>query len=267
MGKLDGKTALVTGAARGIGLATVDRFLREGAEVFAIVRSGSGDGPNGAHTVEADIDDPVSMAAAVERASRSRRLDVCVANAGVFLEYDPFVSAELGTWHEVIRTNLLGVLVTLQAAARQMTADGGGGRLLVTSSLAGLRGEPRSPVYGATKAALHAVVQSLAVELAPFGVTVNAVAPGQIRTQMNERNMRLLGQRRGQSLEQMRDSWLRRIPAHRLGDPGEIAATFAFLASDEASFISGEMIRVDGGELVSQGPVEPSSHEVLTRRG
>jgi NAD(P)-dependent dehydrogenase (short-subunit alcohol dehydrogenase family) len=266
MGVLEAKTALVTGAAKGIGRATVERFLSEGAHVFAVVRPASGPGPAGAHTLEADITDPASMAAAVACAARSDRLDVCVANAGAFLEYDSFIGADIGTWDELIRTNLVGVLVTLQAAARQMTPDRRGGRLLVTSSLAGLRGEPRSPVYGATKAALHAIVQSLAVELAPFDVTVNAVAPGQIRTQLNERNMRLLGQRRGQSLNQTRDSWVSRIPARRLGEPAEVAAAFAFLASDEASFITGEVVRVDGGELVSQGSVEPMAAEAEAPR-
>jgi NAD(P)-dependent dehydrogenase (short-subunit alcohol dehydrogenase family) len=255
MGILDGKTALITGAAKGIGWATAERFLRDGARVFAVVRADSGRGPEGAQTLEADVTDPASMAAAVDRAAAARRLDVCVANAGAFLEYDPFVAAESSTWEELVRVNLLGVLITFQACARRMTLDDGGGRLLATSSLAGLRGEPRSPVYGATKAGLHAAVQSLAVELAPFRVTVNAVAPGQIDTEMNERNMRRLGERRGQSLDHIRSRWMARIPAGRLGAPEEVAAVFAFLASDQASFISGEVIRVDGAELVSQGTV------------
>lgn len=258
MGILEGKTALVTGAAGGIGRATAERFAAEGARVVGVVRPGSSESPTEATQVEADVADPVAMARAVERAAEGGRLDICVANAGAFAEYDAFVEADPATWAQLIGVNLMGVLVTFQAAARTMTTSSRGGRLLATSSLAGLRGEPRSPAYGATKAGVHALVQSLAVELAQFRVTVNAVAPGQIATSMNERNMRLLGQRRGQTLAEIRATWVERIPARRLGGAHEVAALFAFLASDEAAFISGEVVRIDGGELVSQGPLEPT---------
>jgi NAD(P)-dependent dehydrogenase (short-subunit alcohol dehydrogenase family) len=152
----------------------------------------------------------------------------------------------------VMRVNLLGVMITLQAAARSMVEAGRSGRLLATASIAGLHGEPGSSAYSASKAAVIGLVRTLAVELAPHRITVNGVAPGQIDTAMNARDLETVGHSSGRSpAELLREHLERRVPARRLGSPAEVAGLFAYLASDEAAFVTGEVIRIDGGELAS----------------
>jgi NAD(P)-dependent dehydrogenase (short-subunit alcohol dehydrogenase family) len=236
MGALEGRRALVTGAATGIGAATVRRFEAEGADVLGVDVAPGFDG------FTADVTDPEQMAAAVRAAGE---LDVCVANAGVSL-MEPFVEGTVESWTRVIAVNLLGVMVTLQAAARAMPD---GGRLLATSSIAGLHGEASAAAYCASKAGVVALVRTLAIELGP-DITVAAVAPGQIETSMSLGDLDEVAERVGRPAEELlRDHLERRVPAHRMGTPDEIAAVFAFLASDEARFINGEVVRVDGGEL------------------
>jgi meso-butanediol dehydrogenase/(S,S)-butanediol dehydrogenase/diacetyl reductase len=129
-------------------------------------------------------------------------------------------------------------------------AAGRPGRLLATASIAGLHGEPGGSAYCASKAGVIGLVKTLAVELAPWSITVNAVAPGQIDTAMNARDLETVGRQSGQSPEALlREHLDRRVPARRLGTPAEVAALFAFLASDDAAFITGEVLRIDGGEL------------------
>jgi NAD(P)-dependent dehydrogenase (short-subunit alcohol dehydrogenase family) len=138
-------------------------------------------------------------------------------------------------------------MLTFQEAARAMPP---GGRLLATASIAGLHGERDAAAYCASKAGVVALVRTLSLELAPRGLTVNAVAPGQIETAMNRRDLGLASEREGRPADEiLRDHLERRVPARRLGTPEEVAALFAFLASDEAAFITGATFRIDGGEL------------------
>jgi NAD(P)-dependent dehydrogenase (short-subunit alcohol dehydrogenase family) len=242
---------LVTGAAAGIGDATARHFATDGAQVVALdaAESATGDPPN-LRRVVGDVTDPAHLAAAVELAAGDAGLDVCVANAGVSL-MEGFLEGGTESWERVMRVNLLGVMLTLQAAATSMV-ERGGGRLLATASIAGLHGEPGSSAYCASKAGVIGLVKTLAVELAPHGVTVNAVAPGQIDTGMNARDLETVARAAGRSPRDLLDEHLeRRVPARRLGAPEEVAALFAYLASDAAAFITGEVIRIDGGELAS----------------
>jgi NAD(P)-dependent dehydrogenase (short-subunit alcohol dehydrogenase family) len=240
---LSGRRALVTGAAAGIGAATARRLAAEGATVVLA------DAVEADDILVADVTDPAQVADAVRVAAGEGQLDICVANAGVSLMED-FLDGTTAGWERVLRVNLIGVMLTLQAAARSMIEGGGGGRLLATASIAGLHGEPGSSAYCASKAGVVALVKTLAIELGPHRITANAVAPGQIDTAMNARDLETVARAaRRPGSELLRDHLDRRVPAGRLGSPEEVAALFAFLASDEAAFVNGAVLRVDGGEL------------------
>lgn len=236
---LSGRTALVTGAAGGIGAAAVRGLELAGAAVVGVDSAPSYAG------LVADVTDPSAMGAAVDAAGG---LDICVANAGISL-MEPLVEGDPAHWRSVLGVNLLGVMVTFQAAARAMVEHGRGGRLLAVSSLAGIRGEPHTAAYAASKAGLIGLVRALAVELAPYGITVNGVAPGQIETRLNDRDIATLARHAGRSAEELlREHLDRRVPAGRRGQPDEVAAALTFLASDAAGYITGEVVRIDGGE-------------------
>jgi NAD(P)-dependent dehydrogenase (short-subunit alcohol dehydrogenase family) len=249
---LAGRRALVTGGAVGIGLATADRLEADGASVVVVDAQGPNEESGAGHRrIVADVTDPARIAEAVRVAAAGGGLDICVANAGVSL-MEPFVAGTVASWDRVLRVNLLGVMITLQAAARAMIDAGRGGRLLATASIAGLHGEPGGAAYGASKAGVIGLVRTLAVELAPWGITVNAVAPGQIDTAMNTRDLETQARELGRSQASLRQEHLESsVPARRLGTPEEVAGLFAFLASDEAAFITGEVLRIDGGELAA----------------
>jgi NAD(P)-dependent dehydrogenase (short-subunit alcohol dehydrogenase family) len=246
---LAGRRALVTGGAAGIGAATARRFEADGATVVVADAMAAGDPAPG--RLVADVTDPAQMAAAVRAAAGGDGLDICVANAGVSL-MEPFTEGTVASWDRVLRVNLLGAMITLQAAARAMIDAGRGGRLLATASIAGLHGEPDGAAYCASKAGVIGLVRTLAVELSPWDITVNAVAPGQIDTAMNTRDLETQARAVGRSPSSLRQEHLNAdVPARRLGTPDEVAALFAFLASDEAAFITGEVLRIDGGELAA----------------
>jgi NAD(P)-dependent dehydrogenase (short-subunit alcohol dehydrogenase family) len=246
---LAGRRALVTGGAAGIGAATARRFQADGATVV-VADALAPDAPAPARLV-ADVTDPVQIADAVRVAAGDGGLDICVANAGIGL-LEGFLAGTAESWDRVLRVNLLGVMITLQAAAQAMIDAGRPGRLLATTSIAGLHGEPGGAAYCASKAGVIGLVRTLAVELAPWGITVNAVAPGQIDTAMNARDVETQAREAGRSPASLRQEHLERnVPARRMGKPEEVAALFAFLASDEAAFITGEVLRIDGGELAS----------------
>jgi NAD(P)-dependent dehydrogenase (short-subunit alcohol dehydrogenase family) len=244
MTRLTGRTALVTGARRGIGAATAERLRRDGARVTAVDVAGGHD------VVRADVTDPDAMAAAVEHACDGGRLDICVANAGIFAGTE-LVDHDWEEWRRVIEVNLVGVAVTFQAAAQRMVADGKGGRLLATASVAAWSGTAGATAYCASKAGVAGLVSCLAVELGPYGVTVNAVAPGEIETEQNVAFIEEIAAREGISPTDVRRRWVEATPIRRLGDPADIANVFAFLASEDAAFMSGQTLIADGGKIVT----------------
>jgi NAD(P)-dependent dehydrogenase (short-subunit alcohol dehydrogenase family) len=229
----------VTGAAGGIGAAVVRELELTGASVLGVDAAPSYEGFTG------DVSDPSDMARAVAAAGE---LDVCVANAGVSL-MEPLLDGTPERWERVFAVNLTGVMVTFQAAARAMAAHGRGGRLIAVSSVAGISGETDTAAYAASKAGVIGLVRALAVELADHRINVTAVAPGQVDTAMNSRDLDLLARRIGRpAADLLREHLERRVPARRMGQPEEVGALIAFLASPAAAFINGETIRIDGGE-------------------
>ncbi|MFE2111095.1 SDR family NAD(P)-dependent oxidoreductase [Kitasatospora sp. NPDC059463] len=248
-GRLAGKCCVVTGAANGIGRAVAELFAREGASVVATDLDGDGLRrlaerlPRSVTTVEGDVsrdeDARRMIAAAVERHGR---LDVLVANAGVIPLLE-ITEADAADWDRVMAVDGRGMFLTCKYAIEAMAQAQAGGAIVCVSSISGVAGQRGQAVYGPAKFVASGLTKHLAVEWADRGIRVNAVAPGTITT---ERVAQLRDEPGGPeylaAIEQ-------RHPMRRLGSPAEVAAAVLFLASDEASFITGAVLPVDGGYL------------------
>lgn len=243
--RLKDKVALITGGSRGIGFSTADKFLQEGAVVILTASSqGSADRavsllkekhPGG--TV-AGISPDLSSLESVREAFRAATsvygcIDILVNNAGVS-ESTPFMEYTEETFNKVMDLNIKGVFNATRAAAECMVARGTG-VILSTSSMVSISGQPSGFAYPASKFAVNGLTVSLARELGPMGIRVNAVAPGITETDMMK-----------SVPKEVIDPMIARIPLRRLGQPEDIANAFVFLASDEASYITGVVLSVDG---------------------
>jgi NAD(P)-dependent dehydrogenase (short-subunit alcohol dehydrogenase family) len=244
--RLPNKVTVITGSGRGIGRDMARLFAAEGAKVVvadvnedtarrtaADVTAAGGE----ALAVRTDITLPAEVEGMVRAAlGRWGRLDVLVNNAGVGLNR-PCLETTLEEWDHVLKTNLTGTFLCAQAAARVMVRQEGGGRIVNVASISGQRGGQGRAAYGSAKAGVILLTKVMAVELAPQGVAVNAIAPGPVDTD----------QSRQSHTPATRRAYHDRIPLGRYGEHREIAAAALFLASDEASFVTGHVLNVDGG--------------------
>jgi NAD(P)-dependent dehydrogenase (short-subunit alcohol dehydrogenase family) len=239
---LKGKRVLITGGASGIGAATASRFLDEGSAVCVLDRDAKArekiqrDLPALAGTLDADVSNLKQVQAAVNEAVRLMGgLDVVINNAGISIRHN-FLDISPEEWDKVLAVNLTGVFYVAQTAARHMMQHGGG-VILQTASTNGLVGQPYYADYNATKAGVIELTKTMALELAPK-VRVCAVAPGYVLTPMQ----------RAEYTDEMLAEVNRKIPLRRHAQPGEIAGLFAYLASEDAAYITGQVITIDGAE-------------------
>lgn len=239
---LKGKTVLVTGGASGIGLATAARFLEEGCIVCVLDRRTeaiervTAELPALTAVIDADVSNLEQVMAAVDEAvERMGSIDVVINNAGISIRHD-FLDITPAEWDEVLSVNLTGVFHVAQATARRMVAKGSG-VILNTASTAGSTGYPHYADYSASKGGVIALTRAMALELAPV-VRVNAVSPGYVLTPMQ----------RAEYSDAMLDAVNHKIPLARHARPEEIAALFAFLASEDAGFATGHVYVMDGAE-------------------
>lgn len=250
MNRLAGRVAVLTGAARGIGAAIAARFVEEGARVvIGDTETAAGEataaalgGPEKALFVATDISREADAEAVVARAlSAFGRLDIMVQNAGIY----PLTLIEdisVAEWDAVLGVNLRGTFLAAKAALKPMRAAGYG-RMVFTSSITGPRvTSPGHGHYGASKAGINGFIRSAALEFAPYGITVNGVEPGNILTD---------GMKAGRS-PQFIAGMEAAVPLGRLGTPREVADAVLFLASDDAGFVTGTTVIVDGGQLLPE---------------
>lgn len=242
---LSGKVAIVSGASRGIGRATAEALARRGAQVAITYVSGSdaaarvvdGIRSNGgkAEAVRADMADASASERAVsDLAKRLGRLDILVANAGISIDA-LLLRLKDEDLTKTLTVNVSGAVACARAAIKTMMRARSG-RIVFMSSVVGEMGNAGQTAYAASKAALLGVAKSIAREYASRGITVNAVTPGYIETDMT-----------GALTEEQKQAMLAGVPLGRAGSPADVAAAVVFLASDEASYITGQVIRVNGG--------------------
>ena len=240
---LDGRVAIVTGASRGIGRAIAQRLASRGAHVVAAARAENARAVadeivaagGRAEALSLDVTEPGSADSAVgSTIEKHGRIDVLVNNAGITRD-QLMLRMKRDDWDAVIATNLTAAFTLTQAVLKPMIRQRAG-RIICISSVVGQAGNAGQANYAASKAGIIGFAKSVALEVASRGITVNVVAPGMIETDMTRA-----------VTERAREEWEARIPLKRLGTPDDIAAAVCFLASDEASYITGQVLAVNGG--------------------
>ena len=236
---LRGRRCLVTGAARGIGRRIAQRLIEEGMQAALLdvdpaVEDVARD--LGAASLVVDLADAAQTGRALSAGTEDGPYWLVVNNAGVFSK-TPLLEITLEEWDRVQVVNVRSMVVVIQALAPAMIAAGAGGRIVNVASMAAKLGTPGEAAYAASKAAVVALSRIAAMELGPHGVTVNAVCPGYVLTEMGAST---------RTADQIA-AWTAKSPLGRLGDPGDVASAVAFLASDDGSYMTGQAINVTGG--------------------
>jgi 3-oxoacyl-[acyl-carrier protein] reductase len=258
---LEARTAVITGASSGIGLATAERFLDEGARVVAVSDRPEQLSDVGArlqergelHTAACDVGDRAQVTDLAARVHELGGADILVNNAGVWNERD-FLEIEYENWERLLRVNLTGVFLCSQLLAPQMRIRGGGA-IVNTASTNGLVAEPRLAHYNASKGGVVMLTKSMAVDLSRFRIRVNAVAPGVIRTPLI-----------AHILDAKPTEHFGAIPWGEVGRPEQVAACIAFLASSQASYVTGEIFVCDGGQLAINGELPAEYRKEIAER-
>jgi 3-oxoacyl-[acyl-carrier protein] reductase len=242
--RFEGKTALVTGGAKGIGAATAERLAAEGAHVvvadFDEAAAAETAGRIGGRAIRCDVTSRGDVEAAVAAAMETGRLDVLVTCAGIIRDNLVHKMTD-DDWEAVISTHLRGTFLAAQTAQAQMTGQGRGAMVLISSTSAlGNRGQAN---YSAAKAGIQGLTKTLAIELGRFDIRVNCVAPGFIATAMTAQT----AERLGVPFEDFQVAVAEQVPLKRVGQPEDVAGVIAFLASDDAAYVTGQVIYVRGG--------------------
>lgn len=260
MKRFSQQVVVVTGAASGIGRACAERFAQEGARVACLDLNEMGNQTTLNLCRKADVTEAIALSCNVADANSIRsaikailarwgRIDVLVAAAGVY-SGAPLAEVEVSTWQRTLDINLTGVFLTNQAVAAVMIAQQSGS-IINLSSMAGKTSWAGSAEYSASKAGVIGLTRSVAMELAPHGATANAICPGNTRTEMVLYVAEQVALRDGLTPEDWLAQRAQDCPMHRMAEPWEIAGVAAFLASDDARYLTGQAIEVDGGMVMS----------------
>ena len=258
--RLAGKRALITGGGTGIGRATAELFAREGAAVMVsgrrttelaetVRRVAAGGGRAG--LVAGDVSSPADAERMVrETVTALGGIDLLVNNAGIIVRNASVTSVSLEDWERMLRIDLTGVFLVSRFALLEMLKAGQGGSIVHVSSVAGILGDPKLAPYNAAKGGVNLLTKNMALDYAPHGIRVNAVCPGRIWTPMPISRLKP-----EDDYQEILARWGKNIPLGRVGMPEDVARAILFLASDEAAWITGTWLVVDGGATISHPPI------------